>query len=56
MTAPTDYDAQAADDAQEGRLYTVAGEDWDEVVEAARDAARHGEEQLHKVCELLGET
>jgi NADH-quinone oxidoreductase subunit D len=61
MTAPThstggsggssprdeaDYDAQAADDAEEGRVYTVAGEDWDEVVEAAKDAARNGEEQL----------
>ena len=46
MTAPTDYDAQAEDDAEEGRVYTVAGEDWDEVIEAAKDAARNGEEQL----------
>ena len=46
MTAPSDYDAQAEDDAEEGRVYTVGGEDWDEVVAAARDAARNGDEHL----------
>ena len=40
MTAQTD-----SSEAQ-GRVYTVGGEDWDEVVEAARDAGRSGDEHL----------
>src|SRR3984957_3680086 len=43
---PADYDADAVDDAEEGRVYTVGGEDWDEVVAAARDAASSGDEHL----------
>jgi len=46
MTAPADYDATAADDAEEGRVYTVAGEDWDQIVDAARTASDAGDEQL----------
>ncbi len=46
MTAPTDgqaYDATAADDEEEARIYHVGGADWDEVIEAA---AQSGDEQM----------
>ncbi len=39
MTAGPDYEA-------EGRVYTVGGQDWDEIVAAADDGDRPGEERL----------
>ena len=39
MTGQPDYEAQ-------GRVYTVGGEDWDEIVAAAEDGERAGEEHL----------
>jgi NADH-quinone oxidoreductase subunit D len=39
MTAQPDYEA-------EGRVYTVGGEDWDEVVAAVEEGERPGEERL----------
>jgi NADH-quinone oxidoreductase subunit D len=39
MTAQPDYEA-------EGRVYTVGGQDWDEIVAAADDGDRPGEERL----------
>ena len=39
MTGQPDYEAQ-------GRVYTVGGEDWDEIVAAAEDSDRAGEEHL----------
>ena len=39
MTGQPDYEAQ-------GRVYTVGGEDWDEIVAAAEDRERGGEEHL----------
>jgi NADH-quinone oxidoreductase subunit D len=32
--------------AEEGRVYTVGGEDWDEIVEAARAASESGDERM----------
>ena len=46
MTAPNKgqaYDATAADDAEEARVFHVGGADWDEVIEAA---AGSGDEQM----------
>ncbi len=39
MTGQPDYEA-------EGRVYTVGGQDWDEIVAAAEDSDRAGEERL----------
>jgi NADH-quinone oxidoreductase subunit D len=39
------YDIDSGDDYDEGRVYHVSGEDWDEVVAAAGDD-RHGDERL----------
>jgi NADH-quinone oxidoreductase subunit D len=39
MTGQPDYEA-------EGRVYTVGGEDWDEIIAAAEDSDRGGEERL----------
>jgi NADH-quinone oxidoreductase subunit D len=39
MTAPPEYEA-------EGRVYTVGGQDWDEIVAAADEGDRPGEERL----------
>jgi NADH-quinone oxidoreductase subunit D len=50
MTAQADSQAQrpgSADTAEEGRVYSVGGQDWDEVVAAADDAGdRPGSERL----------
>ncbi|HEU5417424.1 MAG TPA: NADH-quinone oxidoreductase subunit D [Streptosporangiaceae bacterium] len=52
MTAHTDHDTVTGDTvndgtgAEEGRVYTVGGEDWDEVVAAARDVADSDAEHL----------
>jgi NADH-quinone oxidoreductase subunit D len=57
MTAHTDHDTVTEDTetedavtgdpaAEEGRVYTVGGEDWDEVVAAAREASESGDEHL----------
>jgi NADH-quinone oxidoreductase subunit D len=45
MSAP-DYDATAVDDAEEGRVFTVGGQDWDEIVAAAKSANEAGDEHL----------
>jgi len=52
MTAHTDHDTVTEDAvtgdqaAEEGRVYTVGGEDWDEVIAAAREASENGDEHL----------
>jgi NADH-quinone oxidoreductase subunit D len=37
--------SSAADTAEEGRVYTVGGQDWDDVVAAADDAAEQGSQE-----------
>jgi NADH-quinone oxidoreductase subunit D len=53
MTAHTDHDTGPGEDtvtgdptAEEGRVFTAGGEDWDEVVAAAREASASGDEHL----------
>ncbi len=54
MTAPADhqteqqdpYDLGDTDEYDEGRVYHVGGQDWDEVVDAAPADARAGDERL----------
>jgi NADH-quinone oxidoreductase subunit D len=47
VTAPADHQAQSPyGDYDEGRVYHVSGQDWDEVVEGAAEADREGDERL----------
>src|SRR5258708_1330292 len=50
MTAPADHQARAAtgarDEYDEGRVYHVGGEDWDEVAAAARGGGNFRDERM----------
>ncbi|HEY2553239.1 MAG TPA: NADH-quinone oxidoreductase subunit D [Streptosporangiaceae bacterium] len=45
MTTGTQASGAGPDDAEEGRVFTVGGQDWDEVVAAASEAAEQGSQE-----------